>query len=112
MGTLPYRERSGSAPSPKFGYCQDPQGLITLEGVVSPRTSQLRVLVLNVGYIKCYLLVKPKCFNHPLVFQVYESLIRVKGLDRKFVHIKVVGLVRNERAKFLTQRETDSHERM
>ncbi len=60
MGTLPYRERSGSILSPKFGYCEDPQGLITLAGVVSPRTSQPRVLVLNVGYIKCYLFVKTK----------------------------------------------------
>ncbi len=70
--------------------------------MVSSRTSQPRVLVLNVGYIKCYLLVKPEYFNYPLVLQFYESLVRVRGLDRKFVLIGVVDLVRYERAKLVT----------
>ena len=68
-------------------------------GVVSPRTSQPRVLVLNVGYIKFYLFVKTKHFNYPLVFQFYESLIRVRGADKKFALIGVVGLLKYECAK-------------
>ncbi len=72
IGTLPIRERSGSILSPKIWVLLGPPTTDYVGRVVSPLTSQPHVLVLNVGYINCYLLLN-KTLNYPLGSQFCES---------------------------------------